>query len=211
MTSPARRHRLAVLAEQMTTATEQSPPAAGQELLLQQLAMHKRQLEAIQSQQARHEKKAEFFDEVWNTYIDTALEKDGGANDRIMSQMLPWCFDVADYDRALAVGFYGVRHNLPSPDNFQRTFPALFAEMAAETALANHEALTADQLKQVIDAVEGIDMVDEIRAKLYRAVGEVLADADPPPEEAKTYLERAIEYNPNVGAKPTLKRLNKIN
>lgn len=59
MTSPARRHRLAILAEQMTTATtEQSPPVSGQELLLQQLAMHKRQLREIKSQQARHEKKA---------------------------------------------------------------------------------------------------------------------------------------------------------
>ena len=51
-------------------------------------------------------------------------------------------------------------------------------------------------------------MVDEIRAKLHRALGESLHD-EGNLEAAITHLHRAVELNPKVGCKPLLAQLEK--
>lgn len=206
MTSPARQHRQAILAEEMSKPSTSPRPAAGAELLWAQLAEHKRLLKQIQSHQQRNEKKAELMAE-WHGHIDAVLQADGGQDDRVMSQMLPWCFDVGDYTRGLAVGHYLLRHRLPPPEGFARDLPALFAELCADAALKEPSALDAEALQGVVDAVADADMVDEIRAKLYRALGEALQESDP--SAAIDWLNRAIDYNPKVGAKATLAKLTK--
>ena len=210
MASPARLHKQreeARIASERAAERQETIQGSEHELALAQLAAHKRQLSAIQSMQARQAKKAELMQE-WHGYIDGVLAADAGVPDPVISQMMPWAFDVGDIDRALAVGDYLLRHKLPAPEQFTRDLPSLYAEMAAESALNRPGSLSAEQLAEVLDATTGHDMVDEIRAKLYRALGEALHD-EGNLEDAVTHLRRAVELNPKVGCKPLLAQLEK--
>ena len=215
MASPARLHRQREEARRAAerAATEETPVrGSAHELALAQLAQDKRQLKEIQSTERRQERKAELMAENWNAYIDGALAADSGAHDPVISQMLPWCFDVGDIERALRVGDYLVRHDLPAPESFARSAPAVFAEMAAEAWLKTPDGvippISALQLGDVLETISGHDMVDEILAKLHRALGEALySEGDN--ERALTHLRRAVELNPKVGAKPMITKIEK--
>ena len=210
MASPARLHKQreeARIASERAAERQETIQGSEHELALAQLAQHKRQLQGIQSLEARQAKKAELIQE-WHGYIDGVLAADAGVPDPIISQMLPWLFDVGDIDRALTVGDYLLRHDLPAPEQFTRDLPSLYAEMAAESALNRPSSLSVEQLAEVLDATTGYDMVDEIRAKLYRALGEALHD-EGNLEAAVTHLRRAVELNPKVGCKPLLAQLEK--
>lgn len=212
MTSPARLHKQresARLAAQAAAAAQEPVSGTVHDLALAQLAQHKRQLSGIQSLQARNAKKAELMTE-WHGYIDGVLAADSGAHDPVISQMMPWAFDVGDIDRALAIGDYLIRHDLPAPEQFVRDLPSLYAEMAAEVALNKKDGIdiSALQLAEVLDAIAGHDMVDEIRAKLHRALGEAL-HSEGNDDEAIIHLKQAVEYDPKVGAKGLLAKLEK--
>lgn len=214
MASPARLHKQreeARIASERAAERQETIQGSEHELALAQLAQHKRQLQGIQSLEARQAKKAELMQE-WHGYIDGVLAADAGVPDPVISQMMPWAFDVGDIDRALAVGDYLLRHKLPAPEQFTRDLPSLYAEMAAESWLSTPTgtipAISAEQLGEVLDATADHDMVDEIRAKLHRALGEALHD-EGNLEEAVTHLRRAVELNPKVGCKPLLAQLEK--
>lgn len=210
--SPARLHKQresARLAAQ-TAAAEQTPVnGSSHELALAQLAQHKRQLSAIKSMSARIAKKAELMTE-WHGYIDGVLAADSGAIDPIISEMLPWSFDAGDIPRALDIGHYLLRHDLPAPEQFTRDVPSIFAEMAAEIAINKKDGIdiSAEQLAEVLEATAGYDMVDEIRAKLHRALGEAL-HSENNDEAAIEHLKRAVELNDKIGVKGLLGKLEK--
>jgi phage small terminase subunit len=88
----------------------------------------------------------------------------------------------------------------------------VFAEMAAEAWLKTPDGvippISALQLGDVLETISGHDMVDEILAKLHRALGEALySEGDN--ERALTHLRRAVELNPKVGAKPMITKIEK--
>ena len=142
MASPARLHKQreeARIASERAAERQETLQGSEHELALAQLAQHKRQLQGIQSLEARQAKKAELMQE-WHGYIDGVLAADAGVPDPIISQMLPWLFDVGDIDRALTVGDYLLRHDLPAPESFARSAPALYAELAAEAWLVSIRA-----------------------------------------------------------------------
>ena len=211
MASPARLHKQREEARRAAerAATEETPVrGSAHELALAQMAQDKRQLKEIQSTERRQELKAELMAENWNAYIDGALAADSGAHDPVISQMLPWCFDVGDIERALRVGDYLIRHDLPAPESFARSAPAVFAEAWLKTPDGVIPPISALQLGDVLETISGHDMVDEILAKLHRALGEALySEGDN--ERALTHLRRAVELNPKVGAKPMIAKIEK--
>ena len=157
MASPARLHKQreeARIASERAAERQETRQGSEHELALAQLAQHKRQLQGIQSLEARQAKKAELMQE-WHGYIDGVLAADAGVPDPIISQMLPWLFDVGDIDRALTVGDYLLRHDLPAPEQFTRDLPSLYAEMAAESALNRPGSLNAEHLAEVLEATAG--------------------------------------------------------
>lgn len=210
MISPARAHKLKEMAKQ--TAASRDAMTRGDvnahELLLMQLAQHKRELKGIQSSERRLEHKAELMS-VWTPYIDGWLAEKHPKQDSIIAQLMVWCFDISDIDRALAIGQVMIEQDYPAPEQFQRNTAAIVAEMSAEawiTAPAD-KPITAEQLQGVEELTAHADMVDEIRAKLYRAIGEALADSAT--ETAVDYLERAVALNPRIGVKPLIAKLKK--
>ena len=84
--------------------------------------------------------------------------------------------------------------------------------MAAEAWLKTPDGvippISALQLGDVLETISGYDMVDEILAKLHRAIGEAL-HSEGDNERALAHLRRAVELNPKVGAKPLIAKLEK--
>ena len=212
MASPARLHKQreeARIASERAAERQETIQGSEHELALAQLAAHKRQLSAIQSMQARQAKKAELMQE-WHGYIDGVLAADAGVPDPVISQMMPWAFDVGDIDRALAVGDYLLRYKLPAPEQFTRDLPSLYAEMAAESWLSTPTgtipAISAEQLGEVLGATADHDMDDEIRAKLPSAKPCTAKAMTKPPSRI---CATPLNSTPKWAAKPCLRSWKK--
>lgn len=207
MTSPAQRHKQAILAQQ-AVVEDTTANATAYELLLEMLGQHKRSLKGQKSFTTRNALKAELMTE-WHDYIDELITNGNGSPNAIVGQLMVWCIDVGDYERAIGLGRYMLANNISMPEQFERDTEDVLAEnMATEWLGKDEPTITLDELLIVQDLVEGFDLFDEVKAKLYRAIGEACAKTGDT-AQAVSYLEQAIDYNPQVGCKPLLNKLKK--
>jgi len=120
-----------------------------------------------------------------------------------------WRIDSGDLAGAMQIGRYAIAHNLAMPDQYKRTTACLLAEEAAEVALrgGTEQPGDANQLLAVGDLVVEQDMPDEVRAKLFKAIGYALA-----PDSKKAAIaifKRALELHAKVGVKKDIERLER--
>lgn len=207
MTSPAQRHKQNIIAQQ--AVTEETPEqATAYELLLAMLGQHKRALKEHKSVPIRNQLKAELMTE-WHEYIDELTTKGNGSPNAIAGQLMVWCIDIADYERAISLGRYMLAHNIGMPEHFERDTEDAFAEEMATAWIGTEEpTITLDELLEVEELVEDFELFDPVSAKLHRAIGEAYAQQGET-NKAVNYLEIAIKYNPQVGCKPLLTKLKK--
>lgn len=213
--SPARAHMQAHIAASRAAAevadgTRLDPALAnGYEIMLAQLAEHRRQLKRLQSIERKIEAKRKILPE-YAAYIAGALQADRGGQDDVIVTVLVWHIDTGDLAGALPIVAYALRHGLVMPDQYQRSLACLVAEEAAELALKQLAASTAPDLAALhhIQALTaGQDMPDEVRAKLHKAIGYALRASDPP--AALYELGRALALNPKAGVKKDIERLER--
>ncbi len=145
-----------------------------------------------------------------------------GADD-VLPTMMIWSIDTADWQRALELARHVLRFSVPLPARYQRGAAPLIAEEVATMALkaqARGDVFPLDVLEAVETLVDGIDMHDEIRAKLMKAIGFELARAaddieSGTPEHldavraALKPLQRAQDLHDRVGAKGRIKQMQK--
>ncbi|MCV6589342.1 MAG: phage terminase small subunit [Marinobacterium sp.] len=211
MVSPAKRHFMKVTAYQESTAAtaNSTRPDAGQyELILAQLYEHRRQLKAIQSIQGKCQLKAQLLPE-YEPYIEGVLEADSGSTDDVLTTVMIWRIDAGDWDGALQLATYTLKHQLTLPDRYQRTTACLITEEIAEAALkADAEnAVPIAILQQLATLTEGEDMPDEVRAKLHKAIGLTLMETEP--QQALNSLKLALNYHDRVGVKKEIERIER--
>ncbi len=141
-----------------------------------------------------------------------------GADDVLPTMMI----DVGDWPRAIELAEHVLRFDVPLPARYQRGAAPLIAEEVATVALkaqAKGQSFPLDVLHEVDFLTGDVDMHDEIRAKLMKALGTELArEADSvagTPEftaaaaRALEPLRRAQDLHDRVGAKMTIGRLQK--
>jgi len=211
MHSPARSHFQRMTAAKGSASAgpgETLAHAAGYELMLAKLASDKRRLKQIQSIKQKIAVKTEVLPE-YADYVTGALEGGRGAQDDVLVIIMLWRMDAGDYDGALDIARYAIQHSLTLPDQFERSLPAVLAETFADIALNSikDKAVTAGQLMEVIELTAATDMHDQIRAKLYKALGLAMQDQ---PGIALEHLCRALALNERVGVKKDIDRLNKL-
>ncbi|MWL87168.1 terminase endonuclease subunit [Cupriavidus sp. SW-Y-13] len=223
MSSPARDHFLRVTAARTAAAADAANPlrhATGHELMLAQLAEHKRALKQIQSIERKADAKRAMLP-VYAPWIEGVLEADAGIQDEVFMTVMVWHIDVGDFPGALPLARYAIRHHLVMPDQYQRTTACLIAEEYATMTIKASEAgqpVDIEALAEVAEIVQGEDMPDEVRAKLHKALGYAsltLID-DLPPDEQQTRrraalvnLQRALELHSKVGVKKDMERLER--
>lgn len=223
MTSPARNHFLRVTAASAAKAAQASNPlryATGRELMLAQLAEHKRQLKQVQSVERKAELKRKLLPE-YAAWVRGVLEADTGTQDEVFMTVMVWLIDVGNFADALELAAYAIRHQLEMPDQYQRTTACLIAEEFANMALKGIEAgdpVDVTTLREVAELVAAEDMPDEVRAKLHKAMGyacAALAEVATGPEavsrrmDALTHLRRALELHDKCGVKKDIERIER--
>ncbi|CAE6923143.1 Phage small terminase subunit [Pseudomonas marincola] len=192
------------------------------ELQLAQLAQHRARLKQVQSNQGKAELKALLLPE-YEPYVQGVLEAGNGAQDEVLTTLMLWRIDAADYPGALEIADYVIRHNMKMPDRFERTTGTLIAEEIAEAALKAQKAgdsFPLDVLERAAQVTVEQDMPDQARAKLHLAIGKAyaaLVDADAPAEldpihlqAAQVHLSRAIDLHSNCGGKKDLERVDRL-
>ncbi|WP_295855142.1 phage terminase small subunit [uncultured Xylophilus sp.] len=225
-TTPAQRTLQRKLAAQASAAAPHGGELEGTayELMLAQLADHRRKLKDIQSVERKIQAKREFLPE-YDAWVDGALSAGAGAADLVLTTVMVWHIDAGNYARALQIAVYALAHDLPMPDQYERDLPTVlideFGVAAITGAMSRGDAL--ELLPRVLEATQGRDAPDQARAKLYKALGYALigksiaADVDyesapPAPEACRTaaaHLARALLLDERVGVKKDIERLER--
>lgn len=209
MLSPAQRHRQRVAAAQEGAAVASGVTAnrTQYELMLLQLAQHRRQLKEIQSVERKIEAKRIRLPE-YDAYLDGVLEADAGGPDEVLTTLMVWHIDCGLLDRALNLGEYALAHGLEMPPQYNRDLATTLAEEVAEKVMASKEmAALMPAAARALDLTTGLDMPDEVKAKQHKALGQSLALINK--AGAIEHLSRALELNPQAGVKKEIERLQR--
>lgn len=213
MKSPARKHYEQVTAAKAAGAATPGQQQAGEQYELHAHALYEatRTLKSIKSIQAKIEKKRELLPDFL-PYVEGVLSEGNGAKDDVLMTMMVWCIDVGDFEKALAIGAYAVKHNIDTPDRYARDTVSILAEEIAEgvkSALAKEDAdadALANVMARAVAIVDGHDMHDEIKAKLHKSYGYALRAAEDP-DAALDQLKAALALDERIGVKQDIQRL----
>lgn len=164
-------------------------------------------IQSIHGEGGRIDIKRELFPQ-YMPYIDGTLAVPSSVQNDVLMHLMVWALDVAEYAYALRIAEYALLNNLVMPEPYSRDVGNIFAEQLAEgliddPAIAQH----ADLIEKAIDLVRGVDLVDQVRAKLYKAQG--LSMAAYRPKEALGAYETALRLDPKVGAKQAIDKLKR--
>jgi tetratricopeptide (TPR) repeat protein len=220
--SPARRHfERTMAAQQSASAAEAAAPgtkgeASGNQYELMKAALieDRRRLHDIQSIQRKIELKKELLPQ-YAEYIQGVMDGDSGLQDDVLMTILVWHLDVGDIAAAVPLARYALRHGINPPDQYQRTTAAIVAEEASDTVLRlapDMESAEAAEMAGHLRAIEEMtrthDMHDQIRAKLFKALGYACRQCGDE-QEAVGYLEKALSLNEKIGVKKDIEQLQR--
>ena len=213
MSTPARRHRQHVLARKAAAAADPGQSMEGSteyELMLAKLYEDRRRLSAIQSLERKVEVKRELLPD-YNAWIAGVLSGGTGAQDNVLTTIMVWHVDVGNYEQALTIGAYVLRHGLTLPDQYERTPATVLVDEIAAAALAaqaDGTLFSLDVLQNLDELTAAQDMPDQARAKLHRALGNACR-AENDLAAAAQHYERALQLHPRVGCKRDLTEVQK--
>lgn len=207
--NPARAHRQRVLAAMRGEKDEVLDARAETqyELMLMQLAEHRRRLKQIQSIERKIEVKRQFLPE-YEPYVQGVLQGNSGRQDDVLMTILVWYIDAGEIGKALPLAEYALQHELQTPDRYERSTACLVAEEIADTALKlmdSESAVSADLIGQAISITEEHDMFDQVRARLLKAYGMSLTKAGNQPAAIEP-LKRALELDERSGVKKLIEQ-----
>lgn len=209
--SIARRHfqRTIAAAAGAEDPSASVPPAyANQyELMLAQLAEHRRVLHGIQSVERKAEAKRKMLPD-YEPWVAGAIDGNSGRQDDVLTTIMVWRIDVGDYPGALTIADYAIAHGLTLPDQYKRDVATLVAEEIADKALSPNADVGIDVLTHVESSTSGRDMPDEVRAKIHKALGLAL-EKTADQRAALEHLNRALALNERVGVKKDIERIER--
>lgn len=178
--------------------------ATAYELMLAKLAEDRRRLHEIQSVERKIELKKTLLPD-YVPWVDGVIAGGHGVQDDVLMTVMVWRIDTGDLEGALAIAAHAIEHDLAMPDQYKRSTGCLVAEEFADHAL-KLETIDAVTTKQILLAerlVADQDMPDEVRAKLFKAIGYGLnrsGDLDQK-RAAIDYLKRALALHDKAGVK----------
>lgn len=219
----AQRNQLRKRAAQEAAATAPAALMDGltsYELMLAKLQQDQLRLKQVQSQQNKAKVKAELLPD-YAPYVEGVLAAGQGAQDDVLVTVMVWRFDAEDYGGGLDIAEYVLRHNLQTPNRFNRTPGCLVAEEVAQAALTVQKAggvFPHDILTRTAVLTAEQDMPDEARAKLTLALGRAtLAGLDEnnlgQPGQVQAgidLLKTAIQLHDSCGGKKDLERAERL-
>jgi len=184
-----------------------------------------RRLKEIKSIDRKIEAKREMLPQ-YKAWIMGVLSADAGVGTGVSADVVPtcmvWSIDVGAYDDALNIGEFLLRHHVAMPKRYERDVATILVEEVADAALKVQNTGKAFPLS-VLDTADnltiGLDIHDQVRAKLLKAIGiEQLRKAeDTPAESSQAPLESALinlreaqRLHDRIGVKDRVKRAEKL-
>ncbi len=206
--SPARQHRLRVQAEQAAREGGSVRHASGYDLMLLQLAEDRRRLKGVQSTVKKAEIKVELLPK-YAAWAEGVLAAGGAQQDDVLMYVMLWRIDAGDYAGALEIGRHALRHGWVMPLGNRNVQTVLAEEMAdaAQSAMLATTGFDADLLLQTLELTDGLDMPDQSRARLHKAIGAVLSESNP--ASALNHLNHALQLDPRCGVKKDKQQLER--
>ncbi|EXH09712.1 phage terminase small subunit [Acinetobacter sp. 1245593] len=208
--------------------TMRNTNAYEQQLL--QLNSDKNRLKNIQSKQNKIELKRQLIPN-YKPYVEGILEVKPGVQDAVITEILVWSIDIGDFDFALNIAEYILKYGLKLPDRFERSEACFITEDIAEEFLkllkteAGIDQKGLDQLVRLERLItdESLpqnrrDMPDEVKAKLYLALGKgemqfLTGDLEndlPRAVHAQNWLEKALDLDDKCGGRTDLNKMSKL-
>ncbi|MCU4341783.1 terminase [Acinetobacter pittii] len=194
---------------------------------LLQLNSDKNRLKNIQSKQNKIELKRQLLPN-YKPYVEGILEVKPGVQDAVITEILVWAIDIGDYEFALDIAEYVLEHGLKLPDRFERSEACFITEDIADEFLKTLKTDVAvditvlERLEQLITDESLIqskrDMPDEVKAKLYLALGktemrfvtgEELVDLVHA-TRARDFLDQACKLDDKCGGRTDLNKMTKL-
>ena len=225
--SPALRHQARVLAQRAAGQTDPGGVTTGSqyELMLYQVAEHRRRLKQIQSIKSKIALKAQLLPD-YQAWIDGVLSAGKGGQDDVLTTILVWSIDVGAFDQAISIARYAVQHKMTLPDQYERDIATMlldeFSGAYLNGKLADDPAQAVQILGQVSELTHGHDTPDQARAKLYKALAyaqlAVIGDDDKTElvgldvakaQTAYEHLQQALILFEGVGVKKDIERLER--
>ncbi|MCU4561646.1 phage terminase small subunit [Acinetobacter pittii] len=205
--------------------TMQNTNAYEQQLL--QLNSDKNRLKNIQSKQNKIELKRQLLPN-YKPYVEGILEVKPGVQDAVITEILVWAIDIGEYEFALDIAEYVLEHGLKLPDRFERSEACFITEDIADEFLKTLKTDVAvditvlERLEQLITDESLVqskrDMPDEVKAKLYLALGktemrfvtgEELIDLVHA-TRARDFLDQACKLDDKCGGRTDLNKMTKL-
>ncbi len=189
--SPARAHRERILSEARAASTIAAPAgvesASEYELLLAALGVDLRTLKEIESVERKIEAKRAMLPRYlpWLTGVLAAGNQGKAQPDEIVTTLLIWAIDLADWDLALVLAGHVLKFGLELPERYKRKAPTLIVEEVADAALVRKLDVPLAILQAVDAMTADADIFDQVRAKIKKAIGLAFA------AQAETYDESA--------------------
>lgn len=194
---------------------------------LLQLNSDKNRLKNIQSKQNKIELKRQLLPN-YKPYVEGILEVKPGVQDAVITEILVWAIDIGDYKFALDIAEYVLEHGLKLPDRFERSEACFITEDIADEFLKTLKTDVAvditvlERLEKLITdetlAQSKRDMPDEVKAKLYLALGktemrfvtgEELVDLVHA-TRARDFLDQACKLDDKCGGRTDLNKMTKL-
>lgn len=219
------------------------PDAATNEAaaMLVKLTADRARLKQVQSTEAKVAVKQEIIGEYrpWlSNLLSNPEQVQHGEVNEVLARLTLWNIDAGAFDDALALAELVLAKDVPSPVGITRTMGCVIVEEIATAALKAAAANTPfavsilDHIQLLIEPAEegarGVDMPDEVRAKLFKARAMLmdnaltvrLADGDNPDGTAGAItamansihadISRAIELDTNCGGKSLLQKIERL-
>jgi len=201
-----------------------------QQLLFASLGVDLRKLSGIQALENKLEAKRGMIP-TYMPWVEGLLQAEqetgAGVQDEILVQMMIWHIDIGDYAQAIPLITYVLKHKLALPERFKRTAATMIAEESADAALkafAQGETFDLGYLLAIDGLTDHEDMIDQVRAKLKKAIGQLYAkaaestaaDADGAAgargaaiDTGLGYLRRALQLDDKAGVKTAIRDLER--
>ncbi|MBO9725150.1 MAG: terminase [Novosphingobium sp.] len=184
-----------------------------------------RRLKEIKSIDLKIKAKREMLPQ-YKAWIMGVLSADAGVGTGNAADVVPtcmvWSIDVGAYAEALDIAEFLLRHHVAMPKRYERDVATILVEEIADAALKvqnTGKAFPLSVLDTADNLTSGLDIHDQVRAKLLKAIGiEQLRKAeDTPAESSKAPLESALinlreaqRLFDRIGVKDRVKRAEKL-
>ena len=166
-------------------------------------------LSNIQSISHKIELKKEFLP-FYLPWIEGTIAEGVGAQNDMLVKLMVWCLDAHEFKTAISIAEYALLNDFVMPEPFTRDVATVFVEQLSDEMLKNVDNVGAhaELIQRAVDSTTAQDMPDQVRAKLYRVLGDSLKDAKP--DDAIHAYETAIKLDDSVGCKKDLGQLRKV-